>query len=469
MAEVTVKQRRILLITLVVISFIYFISSSHIVSSNDGSHFALTAALVEEGGVSIGNFVAYTDIVDCAMKDGRFYSDRSPGTALLALPFYLMAKGLKASPLSYFRDNKKLTEVFVVFQPNISAVLGLLALFNIIFFLTGRFETAFISMVTFALGSLTWLEATHLYSHASSMATMMWAFYLALKIPAINRENAKIVFFIVFLLSFSSIIEIQNILFFPAFMLYFALSKKLTLSIIREDRSVLLISLGIFFCIYSLLIGFNYAAFNEITIKSNKYNVLFKEEKSFFSSLSGNFLIGLDNLFFSFFKFSSWFNPAAVKNKTPGIFIATPVFLFILPGLRTFLKKHRNVALFCAAMVVPNVLIAAFFNDTATTEIYTVTPLIFIPFFIFIAGALHRWNDETLGDFRRKFRFRLLILVSVISSARVFLIIHGQWNRNIFDFFPFLTEIPSFIVVLALFIAFWGLWRFSRKRKRAYI
>ncbi len=444
------KDKYLLVVSFFLISFIYFISSSHIVSSNDGSHYALTASLVEEGSVCINNFVQYTDIVDCARKDGQFYSDRSPGTALLAVPFYVIADFLQSMPINYFSENRKLHEVFIVFQANISALLGLFAFFNILLLLTRRFTLSYISTMVFAFGSLTWLEGTHLFSHASSMATMMWAVFLGLKVKEVSVNTRKTIFLIVLLLSYSSIIEIQNILFFPAFMLYFVITGKMTLSIIKEDKSVLLFSLVIFALIYSILIGFNYTAFHEITIKSNKYNVLFKEEKTFLSALSGNFLIGLDNLFFSLFKPGSWLNFAAVKNKTPGIFIATPVFLLAIPGVLTFYRRYKHESIFFISLIIPNVLIAAFHVTTLTRHIYTITPLIFIPFVIFLEKIFRNWNNEGLPRWRRLLYLRIMVLATTLSMVRVFIIIHGQWNRNIFNVFPFLSEIPSFFLMSVL-------------------
>lgn len=57
-----------------------------LVSSNDGSHLALARALVLHGRVALRDEVALTLWVDRARRDGHDYSDRPPGTALLAAP-----------------------------------------------------------------------------------------------------------------------------------------------------------------------------------------------------------------------------------------------------------------------------------------------------------------------------------------------------------------------------------------------
>lgn len=63
-----------------------WLGSSGLVSSNDGSHWALARALVLRGTTTIDEDVALTLWVDRAARDGHQYSDRPPGTALLAMP-----------------------------------------------------------------------------------------------------------------------------------------------------------------------------------------------------------------------------------------------------------------------------------------------------------------------------------------------------------------------------------------------
>src|SRR5262245_46496574 len=68
--------------------------SDGVVCCNDGSHYALVRALADDHTVIIDRQVAYTDYNDVSQKDGHYYSDRPPGTAFAALPFYLAARSL---------------------------------------------------------------------------------------------------------------------------------------------------------------------------------------------------------------------------------------------------------------------------------------------------------------------------------------------------------------------------------------
>jgi len=63
-----------------------------VVCPNDGSHYALVRALADRHSVIIDDFVEYTRHIDISQRGAHFYSDRAPGTAFAALPFYLLAR-----------------------------------------------------------------------------------------------------------------------------------------------------------------------------------------------------------------------------------------------------------------------------------------------------------------------------------------------------------------------------------------
>src|SRR6478752_2972139 len=56
---------------------------------NEYSRYDLIRALVEEGTVQIDSFEENTG--DKAFKDGHYYSDKAPGTAILGVPVYAAA------------------------------------------------------------------------------------------------------------------------------------------------------------------------------------------------------------------------------------------------------------------------------------------------------------------------------------------------------------------------------------------
>ncbi len=85
-ADARPSTRRITVLGLLLLGLLYAWAGPGLVSSNDGSHLALARALVLRGETTLGDEVALTLWVDRARREGRNYSDRPPGTALLAAP-----------------------------------------------------------------------------------------------------------------------------------------------------------------------------------------------------------------------------------------------------------------------------------------------------------------------------------------------------------------------------------------------
>ena len=85
-ADARPSTRRITVLGLLLLGLLYAWAAPGLVSSNDGSHLALSRALVLRGETTLGDEVALTLWVDRARREGHDYSDRPPGTALLATP-----------------------------------------------------------------------------------------------------------------------------------------------------------------------------------------------------------------------------------------------------------------------------------------------------------------------------------------------------------------------------------------------
>lgn len=74
------------LLAALALALTWWLASAGFVSSNDGSHVALSRALALRHATAIDPDVALTLWVDRAERDGHSYSDRPPGTAFAALP-----------------------------------------------------------------------------------------------------------------------------------------------------------------------------------------------------------------------------------------------------------------------------------------------------------------------------------------------------------------------------------------------
>ena len=99
---------------------LYSAGSLGIVCSNDGSHYALVRSLGDRASGSIDRYVHYTGFLDVSHFRGHWYSDRPPGTAVLALPFYLLGKAAAAGGIGHQPRAPKAVKIpsVVLFTPS---------------------------------------------------------------------------------------------------------------------------------------------------------------------------------------------------------------------------------------------------------------------------------------------------------------------------------------------------------------
>ncbi len=482
-ATLSRSQKSVLVAFLLSVNFLYFISSAYITTSNDGSHFALTAALYEDGSLIIDKYIAYTTFVDFNFKDGHFLSDRPPGTALLTLPFYHFGRlledwGLRSpptprtAPIEVVLDGKvyrftvldrifaprRLTEVSVLLLPNLAGSLAVWLMFGLFRRFKFDFNTALLSSAIFAFSTFVWFESTHLYSHIHSLTLVLAAVYLVIRVDRIGGGNGRILVWISALLAWASIVEIQNVLLIPIFLTYLSGSQKLALKIPldRDTARALLFSALTFAAIYSMLLIYNYAAFRELTIKSNLYSPFYPEEKSIWSSLAANPLVGLDLLFTNFLSSDLYWNWArGVKNNAPGLFVLSPILVLSVLGFRDFYRAHRLEAIFFLLLIAALVGVAALHQTVLTRHVVTIIPYLFFPLAYFV---------ENIFSGKHAYRWAALIgSLFLLSTARVYYVMNSHFSRSLGDPFIFLRELPPFFIFYGIAAVGFILWLAVRK------
>ncbi len=455
------QQKRILFATLFFISVFYFISSCYINTSNDGSHYALVSALVNDHTLVINNYIDYTGKIDYAIKDGVYYSDRLPGNAFLMIPFFAFGNLLDLTHLSTISNHVPVQEVTVILLPNICGVLGVLFVFLICRHFSASFKKSLFISLLYGLCTLNLQESTHVFSHAPSMCLVLAAFYYLLKTPTIYDK--KFLLFVL-LLSYSVIVELQNSLLFLPALIYILQKRKIDFKLKSKNLKSISFSCLIIFTMLSILITYNYIAFGEITLKSNKFNPEFPEEKEFLTSLSGDFVGGIDRLFTNLKTPELWFNlKSGVKNDIRGLFITSPILLISLLGFIPFYKKFSKEAILFLFIIIINVLIAAFHKTVLVRHIFTITPFLTLPALFAINFIQSKKNTLLTSVF-----VFIFIVLSAFSSFRVFYVTHTYWGRDISTIFPFMKEIKIYLLYLifisAIFFSVYCLKIFVNKR-----
>lgn len=448
------KQKSSLFAVFFALNFLYYISSCYINTSNDGSHYALVSALAEKHSVVIDDYVNYTGKIDYAEKDGHYYSDRLPGTAFLAIPFYAFGSLLNAVGITSHTHHAPIQEITVIFLSNITGALGALFVFLLCMEFKPSFKQALLTAVLYAVCTLNFQEATHLFSHSLSMCLVLAAVYYLIKADSIYRKHFLLA---VFLLAYSSIVELQNSLLFIPLVLYVFMAKKIERNVSVKNVKVIGLSLGIVLLNVLILIAYNYIAFSEIILKSNTFNPEFPEERSFSTSLSGNFIAGLDTLFTNFSAQHLWVDfKAGVRNDIPGLLVTSPILFLSLAGFVPFFKKHFPEALLFTGVIILNIIIAACHKTVLVRHIFTITPFLFFP-------VVFLFQNFSQKPFFVKWFFYLLASVAACYSAvRVFYITHTYWGREFDNIFPFLHELNIFVWFWSFVVLIFILWKYKK-------
>jgi hypothetical protein len=440
----------------------YFCTSTGVNTSNDGGHVGLAKSIYYHHQLSVEKYLGvYVNVPDYAMKDGVIYSDRLPGTALLMLPAFAYADGLGDAGIATSNTNHELDVVIASLLPPLLGLLSALLLFwYYVGVLRKSFWMSLICTIIYAFGTLAWLESSHLFSHAPSLFLVTLAVFMVISNTKISWKNQLV--FAATVLGFATWIELQNFLFFGPLLVY-VLYKNPLLKKKNFRKSVFpvvlsLLILGVF--IFGLL-WYNYTTFDDWTLKSNKYNPFFPEERSFLSALSGNFFEGLDRLFTSFTNIEAYINPYKARlNDIPGVFVTSPVMILSVIGFFTYYKKFKAEALLLLSCIVIATLIAALHVTTLVRHIYTINLFLFLPF-VFFVDALWKLPKGA----KRTFLLILTMFLVLISFLRVGFSTVSYWGRNEENLFLYTQELPLFLLAnLPLFFMVGMIWVLVKKR-----
>ncbi|MBU1014584.1 MAG: hypothetical protein KKG99_16415 [Bacteroidetes bacterium] len=444
-ASLTNPQKWILILVLFLLYFYYFISSSGINSSNDSGHMALASSIYHDHQLSVEKYwMVLIFPPDYAVKDGKLYSDRLPGNAFSIIPFLAYADFIKLIIPEKLANNPNFDIITSTLLPNICGVIGLLLLFLICFkIFLFRFWTCLIVMIIAGIATLNHLESIHLFSHAPSMMSVTLAVTLALFSK--NSKHWKLYLYAISaVLGYATIVELQNILFFiPLFFYVITINQYAIFKNFKSTIKMVIICSFIMGLFIGLLLFYNYSAFGELILKSNKYNPFFKEELSFFTSLSGNFFSGIDNLFTSFNNIHSYINwSLGTENNTPGLLVSNPVFIFSILGFIPFFKHHKKESLLFLSLIIISVLIASFHVTTLVRHIFTVHMLLFMPFIFFL-----NWISY-LPQKRKIIWFTIVVVIIILSFIREVYICNHYFGRAFhFGEFPYLKNIHIFLIL----------------------
>src|SRR5918995_9847 len=155
-------QRQLLLALALLLAYGFFIQMP---AWNEYSRYDLVRAVVEEGRTTIDSFHMNTG--DKAFKDGHYYSDKAPGTAILGIPVYGVLKAASALGGTPTPDEVDAVAALAWAISGLTTVALVVLLVRFLIPITGEPWALFMG-VAFGLGSIAFPFATMLFGHALS-------------------------------------------------------------------------------------------------------------------------------------------------------------------------------------------------------------------------------------------------------------------------------------------------------------
>lgn len=433
----SIPDRLVALALFLVSSSVFFASATGITSSNDGSHYALVRALVENGSIEIAPYLAFTENQDYAIYEGRYYSERQPAPSLLAAPFYALStigpRPFTELPSKHDRGNPgipyALMSVAICAGLNVSLIYMLLRRH----FGIGQ-AAAGLAALALAFGTTTWRYAAVLFSHSLTGLAVLGTFSLIFEIERRAQPTPWLSFAASFGVGLAFLSEYHAGLFSAITGLYLAyVVIRLAMPALsgHGDRRAALGSLAGLVLGVGLTMAFwawyNLARFDQPLAFSYNYldPVRWPEHQS---GLSNQFQVplwvGLPGMLFT-------------DGINQGFFWLSPVTLLGLPGVFWWLRDLRREGRLLRGIVVLVVLVASLlaFSTSITYNAFTndsrylasFTALWFIP----VAVCLQRYFDATARG-RSHWLLTLLIFGLIWLSIRNQAVhIACSWNYDL--------------------------------------
>lgn len=378
------------------LSLIYFATLSGITSSNDGSHYALLRTIVENRAFTLNQFDDYAEGNDIAITpDGRLFSDRPPGTALAAVPFYLMGGPLPdpLAPLPSRHDAANPRLPYVLLLPVLAGAATAVVLYNLQRRLEISPAAALTAVTFFALGTIHWKYSTVLFSHALSGLLVTLSVYLTLLLA--DREITRWPYYLLLGLVTGSavVVEYSNLLVVGVLGIFWLAQSRAI-----GPRRVLL-------AIFPWLVGsaipllflayYNTTNFGNPWTLSYTYAVNYPWAGNFGTTFNFPLLPGLKALLW-WGEGGGWCGGPPCVNQ--GIFLLSPVLILAVPGL--FLYWRRRPAWFWLTTALFLVYLLLFARHH-TSHGFTADGRYLAPFLGLLVPPLGFTLDWLLSPYRR--------------------------------------------------------------------
>ena len=142
---------------------------------NERSRVDLVRAVVEQGTTRIDDY--HRDTQDKSLRDGHYYSDKAPGSALIGVPVYLVLIATYGIAGAGPPDPSAIAQALAFVASGLSTVLLVVLLLQFLRPAVGE-PWAIVMSLGYGLGSIAFPFATMFFGHAAATLSLFAAFYL---------------------------------------------------------------------------------------------------------------------------------------------------------------------------------------------------------------------------------------------------------------------------------------------------
>ncbi len=334
----TRNDRLIAIALFFVFSSLYFATASGITCSNDGSHYALTRALAEEGRFTIESFDQYAEGNDIAIRDGMLFSDRPPGTALIASAFYTVGKWAPSPPAHvgsrHDPHNPRLSYVMLV--PVWAGAATVVLLYLLLRELDVSIFSALTTVLVFGLGTTHWKYSSVLFSHAPSALLVMLSTYLVVRMSRAPALHWALSLPLGFVVGYAVLVEYSNVILVIAIAAYLLLTVKSSVPGGICSHAAAFVGGGLLPA--GFLAFYNTVSFGGPFSLSYRYAVNYPWAGRFGDTFSFPLGAGLRAILI-WGEGGGWCNPTCYNQ---GLFLLSPILLLSIPGAIFHFRQARR-------------------------------------------------------------------------------------------------------------------------------
>ncbi len=384
-------------------SSLYFATSSGITSSNDGSHYALLRTMVENRSFALMGFDDYAEGNDIAItEDGRLFSDRPPGTALLGMLFYNAGNWLPGAPavLPSRHDAGNPRMVLLMMFPAMAGAGTVLLLYALMRGLALSRASALTASLMFAMGTIHWKYSSVLFSHALSSFLVMLSLFLTIRIGRQQSIHWTKPLFLGIVLGYAVLVEYSNAL-LVLILIVFILWQQWPFSIGKLVALFgPLIAGGLLAAVF--LSFYNSANFGSPFRLSYAYAINYPWAGSFLTTFNYPLAEGLKALLY-WGSGDGWCDGTCFNQ---GVFLLSPLLLVAIPGWMPYWRKARAA---CVLTTVVFLVYLMLFAQHRTSHGFTADGRYLMPFLGLLAIPLG-FAYQSLFSLRRRPVWQALLL-----------------------------------------------------------